>query len=83
MSTHRDFLFIGGDWARPASSKRIEVINATTEDLFLLHPHPRSSQPLPGICRRDGGVKASGLGRELGPESLASYQQLKSTYLPG
>jgi geranial dehydrogenase len=30
-----------------------------------------------------GGVKASGLGRELGPESLASYQQLKSTYLPG
>jgi acyl-CoA reductase-like NAD-dependent aldehyde dehydrogenase len=34
MSTHRDFLFIGGDWARPASSKRIEVINATTEDLI-------------------------------------------------
>ncbi|MFN2537889.1 MAG: aldehyde dehydrogenase [Mycobacteriales bacterium] len=29
-----------------------------------------------------GGVKASGLGRELGPEGLASYQQLKSVYLP-
>lgn len=29
-----------------------------------------------------GGIKASGLGRELGPESLASYQQLKSVYLP-
>lgn len=29
-----------------------------------------------------GGIKASGLGRELGPESLASYQQLKSIYLP-
>ncbi len=29
-----------------------------------------------------GGIKASGLGRELGPESLAAYQQLKSIYLP-
>ncbi len=30
-----------------------------------------------------GGVKSSGLGRELGPEGLASYQELKSIYLPG
>jgi len=30
-----------------------------------------------------GGVKASGLGREFGPEGLAAYQQLKSIYLPG
>jgi aldehyde dehydrogenase (NAD+) len=29
-----------------------------------------------------GGVKASGLGRELGPEALASYRQPKSIYLP-
>ncbi|CAJ1583187.1 aldehyde dehydrogenase [[Mycobacterium] wendilense] len=29
-----------------------------------------------------GGVKASGLGRELGPEGLAAYQQIKSMYLP-
>jgi len=28
-----------------------------------------------------GGVKASGLGRELGPEGLAAYQQLKSIFL--
>lgn len=28
-----------------------------------------------------GGVKASGLGRELGPEGLAHYQELKSVYL--
>lgn len=27
-----------------------------------------------------GGVKASGIGRELGPEALGSYQQLKSIY---
>lgn len=29
-----------------------------------------------------GGVKSSGLGRELGPEGLRPYQQLKSVYLP-
>ncbi|MFD8627915.1 aldehyde dehydrogenase [Streptomyces hygroscopicus] len=29
-----------------------------------------------------GGVKASGLGRELGPEGLSAYIQLKSVYLP-
>jgi acyl-CoA reductase-like NAD-dependent aldehyde dehydrogenase len=29
-----------------------------------------------------GGVKASGIGRELGPEGFAAYRQLKSVYLP-
>lgn len=29
-----------------------------------------------------GGVKDSGLGRELGPEGLSAYQQYKSVYLP-
>jgi aldehyde dehydrogenase (NAD+) len=29
-----------------------------------------------------GGTKASGIGRELGPEGLEAYQVLKSTYLP-
>lgn len=29
-----------------------------------------------------GGVKRSGLGRELGPEGLAAYQQFQSIYLP-
>jgi aldehyde dehydrogenase (NAD+) len=29
-----------------------------------------------------GGVKSSGIGRELGPEGLSSYTSLKSIYLP-
>ncbi|MBR7679191.1 aldehyde dehydrogenase family protein, partial [Streptomyces daliensis] len=29
-----------------------------------------------------GGVKASGLGREMGPEGLAPYFSLKSVYRP-
>jgi acyl-CoA reductase-like NAD-dependent aldehyde dehydrogenase len=34
MSTERQFLFVGGEWIKPASSKRIEVINATTEEVI-------------------------------------------------
>ncbi|WP_036435925.1 aldehyde dehydrogenase [Mycobacterium sp. URHB0044] len=36
---------------------------------------------LPDPAAPFGGTKASGLGRELGPEGLANYQQLKSIYL--
>ena len=38
---------------------------------------------LPDLNAPFGGVKASGLGREMGPESIASYQQYKSIYLLG
>jgi acyl-CoA reductase-like NAD-dependent aldehyde dehydrogenase len=38
---------------------------------------------LPSIGAPFGGVKASGLGREFGPETLAAYQQIKSTYVMG
>jgi aldehyde dehydrogenase (NAD+) len=36
---------------------------------------------LPDPVAPYGGVKSSGIGRELGPEGLAAYQQLQSIYL--
>lgn len=38
---------------------------------------------LPDLNAPFGGIKASGLGRELGPESLAGYQQYRSIYVMG
>lgn len=35
---------------------------------------------LPDPAGPFGGVKASGIGRELGPERLANYRNLKSVY---
>ena len=36
---------------------------------------------MPAIGSPFGGVKASGIGSEFGPEALANYQQMKSTYI--
>lgn len=38
---------------------------------------------VPSVGAPFGGIKASGLGRELGPETLSSYLQYKSTYVMG
>ena len=35
----------------------------------------------PAVGSPFGGVKASGMGRELGPEALQAYLQYKSTYV--
>ena len=32
---HPDQFFIGGDWVAPSTSKKIDVINSGTEELFL------------------------------------------------
>ena len=38
---------------------------------------------MPSIGAPFGGIKASGLGREFGPEAVGSYQQTKSIYVMG
>ncbi|OBJ60348.1 aldehyde dehydrogenase [Mycobacterium sp. 1423905.2] len=41
------------------------------------------NQYQPDVDAPFGGVKASGLGREFGPEGLAAYQSVKSIFRPG
>ncbi len=38
---------------------------------------------MPSLGSPFGGVKASGMGREFGPEALSAYQQFKSIYVMG
>ncbi len=38
---------------------------------------------MPSLGSPFGGVKASGMGREFGPEAIGAYQQLKSIYVMG
>ena len=38
---------------------------------------------MPSLGAPFGGVKASGMGREFGPEAVGAYQQLKSIYVMG
>ena len=38
---------------------------------------------MPSLGAPFGGVKASGMGREFGPEAIGAYQQLKSIYVMG
>ncbi len=38
---------------------------------------------MPSLGSPFGGVKASGMGREFGPEAVGSYQQMKSIYVMG
>jgi acyl-CoA reductase-like NAD-dependent aldehyde dehydrogenase len=40
----------------------------------------RPSPGRPDLGAPFGGVKASGIGRELGPEAITAYQQFKSIY---
>jgi hypothetical protein len=87
-------LFIGGEFLE--ADKVEPVIEAATGEI---HPswrrgrgNGRSSTRSPGLRGPDhqmditapfGGVKANGIGRELGPEWLAAYQTLKSIYRVG
>jgi aldehyde dehydrogenase (NAD+) len=38
---------------------------------------------MPSLGAPFGGIKASGLGREFGPETIGNYQQVKSIYIMG
>jgi acyl-CoA reductase-like NAD-dependent aldehyde dehydrogenase len=91
MTIIQDTLFIGGEWVPPSSASRIEVRNGGsvwTADPARARHVVRQVRTgtmgingyLPDPAGPWGGVKSSGLGRELGPGAITAYQNLKTVY---
>jgi len=66
----------GSVWSKDATRARAVAAKVQTGTIGINGYVPAVGSPF-------GGVKASGLGRELGPEALGSYLQYKSTYVMG
>jgi geranial dehydrogenase len=66
----------GSVWSKDAARARTVAAQVQTGTIGINGYVPSIGSPF-------GGVKASGLGRELGPEALGGYQQMKSTYVMG
>ena len=66
----------GSVWSKDATRARAVAAQVQTGTIGINGYVPSIGSPF-------GGVKASGLGRELGPEALGGYQQMKSTYVVG
>jgi betaine-aldehyde dehydrogenase len=93
-----DEFFIGGSWVAPSATERIEVISphseevagsvpaGAPEDITLSSRVETGTIAINGFgCQMVspfGGVKSSGLGREMGPEGLKAYIELQSVLLP-
>ncbi|MBB5157010.1 aldehyde dehydrogenase [Saccharopolyspora phatthalungensis] len=74
LANDSDFGLGGSVWTRDAEHGRDIARRIRTGSIGVNH---YMSDPIAPF----GGVRASGLGREFGPEGLANYQQLKSIYL--
>ncbi len=79
MSTEHQCLFVGGEWLKPASSQRIQVINATTEEVLGSVP----GMPITTAEQLESGYCVGVLRYYAGLAAGAAYQQLKSIYLMG
>jgi acyl-CoA reductase-like NAD-dependent aldehyde dehydrogenase len=64
---HRNSWYNGGRWVEPLTTDTIEVVGTVALNGIALDTAAPS-----------GGVKQSGLGRELGPEGRAAYHEPKS-----
>lgn len=74
IANESEFGLGGSVWSRDEAQALAVAAQVRTGTIGINGYAPAVGSPF-------GGVKASGIGRELGPEALASYQQLKSTYL--
>jgi len=75
LANDSDYGLGGTIWTRDQDRGVDVARKIQSGTIGINHYVPEPSAPF-------GGVKASGLGREFGPEGLAAYQQLKSIYLP-
>lgn len=74
LANDSDFGLGGSVWTRDAAHG-LDVARQVRTGSFGINRY--MTDPIAPF----GGVKSSGLGRELGPEGLAAYQNLKSIYL--
>lgn len=74
IANDSDFGLGGSVWTSDPARGLAVAKRVQTGTIGVNHYMPDPTAPF-------GGVKASGIGRELGPEGLANYQQLKSVYL--
>ena len=73
LANDSDFGLGGSVWTSDPERGREVARRIQTGTIGINHYLPDPGAPF-------GGVKSSGLGRELGPEGLAAYQQLKSIF---
>jgi acyl-CoA reductase-like NAD-dependent aldehyde dehydrogenase len=77
-------VFIGGEFRQadkvePVIDDAVEAAHCALEGWRTIGVNDYQTD----VAAPLGGVKASGIGRELGPEGLAAYQTLKSIYRVG
>src|ERR1700735_2312623 len=69
-----DRFYIGGDWVKPSSSDEIDVINASTEDVFLRVAEAKAEDMDRARGAAPGGVR---------PGTVASYEPRRPGRVPG
>ena len=75
-----DTFFIGGDWTAARGTAIITIVNPSTGEIVgrVRTGTIGVSRYLPDTAAPFGGSKASGNGRDLGPEALAAHLEIKS-----
>ena len=83
--------FINGEWATPNGANTIDVINPANASVYGRIPQGAAADVTSAVAAAKaefnmrapfGGFKQSGNGRELGPEGLSEYFELKAIHMP-